>query len=330
MDNDKKILSPKIDVVFHMIFGEQEHEKITKGLIADIIGEKVETIKLNNNPYLWGKQAEDKLGIVDIRATINDRNPVDIEMQVINNQDIEKRVLFYWSKLYLKQLKRGEDYDSLNRCINIVFLDYELEKLKEMPIHTKWQILNTENGKTLLTEDLELHIIEVPKVYKKLKDKNIFNDPIIKWILFLEDPGGEEIREMAESDEEIKEAIETLEEISSDEEKERIAELREKYIRDRNAEMKTARNMGLKQGIEEGLKQGLEDGRKKGLEQGIKEGKKEGKKEGIKEGIKEGKEQGKKEKAIEIAKKMLKEKFPIETVIRVTGITKDEIEKNVL
>ena len=67
---------------------------------------------------------------------------------------------------------------------------------------------------------------------------------------------------MTESDEEIKEAIETLEEISSDEEKERIAELREKYIRDRNSEIKTARAMGLKQGLEEGREKGIKEGMK--------------------------------------------------------------------
>ena len=56
---------------------------------------------------------------------------------------------------------------------------------------------------------------------------------------------------MAEKEEEIKEAIETLEEISSDEEKERIAELRQKYIMDRKSEMRTAIEKGIKEGIKE-------------------------------------------------------------------------------
>ena len=36
MNQNVKILSPKLDVVFHMLFREQEHERITKGLIADV------------------------------------------------------------------------------------------------------------------------------------------------------------------------------------------------------------------------------------------------------------------------------------------------------
>lgn len=91
-------------------------------------------------------------------------------MQILDKHNIEKRILFYWSRLYLKQLKRGENYRKLNRSISIIFLDYEIEKLKELPIHTKWQIRNDKNGKTLLTEDLEIHIIEIPKINKMLEN----------------------------------------------------------------------------------------------------------------------------------------------------------------
>ncbi len=239
----KKILSPKLDIVFHMLFGEQRHERITKKLIEDVIGEKVETIQLEQTPYLWGEQVNDKVGIIDIRATINNKNPIDIEMQIADNKNIEKRLLFYWSKLYLKQLKEGEDYQELNRSISIIFLDYKIEKLKELPTHTKWQIKESKNGGTILTEDLEIHIIELPKIKEKLEEGSLK-----KWILFLEDPEGEETKKMAESEKEIKEAIETLEEISSDEAKERMAELRQKYIMDREAELETAEEKGIKKG----------------------------------------------------------------------------------
>ena len=114
--------------------------------------------------------------------------------------------MYYWSKLYLKQLNKGEDYKELNRSISIIFLDYKIEKLKELPIHTKWQIGNTEKGKEILTEDLEIHIIEIPKIAEKMEEGSLR-----KWILFLENPEGEETKKMAEKEEEIKEAIETLE-----------------------------------------------------------------------------------------------------------------------
>lgn len=285
----KKILSPKIDVVFHMLFGEQKHERITKKLIEDVIGEKVETIELEKTPYLWGQQVNDKVGIIDIRAKINNKNPIDIEMQIADERNIEKRILFYWSKLYLKQLKEGEKYKDLNRSISIIFLDYKIEKLEQLPIHTKWQIKESENGKTILTKDLEIHIIELPKIKEKIEEGSLK-----KWILFLENPEGEETKKMAEKEKEIKEAIETLEEISSDEAKERMAELRQKYIMDRAEELETAEEKGIKKGKEEGIKEGIEKGIK--------------------------------EEKIAIARRMKEKNIPINSIIGITELTREEIE----
>ena len=129
-----------------------------------------------------------------------------------------------------------------------------------------------------MTEDLEIHIIEIPKINRMLE-----NGKLKKWILFLENPEGEETKRMAEKEKEIKEAIETLEDISSDEAKERIAELRQKYIMDTKSQLRTAEEKGLEKGI--------------------------------------------KKRNIEIAKKMLQEDIAIETIIKITGLTKEEIEK---
>ena len=43
-----------------------------------------------------------------------------------------------------------------------------------------------------------------------------------------------------------------------------------------------------------------------------------------------GMQKGAKQKQIEIAKKMLEDKMDIETIIKITGLTKEEIEKLIL
>ena len=48
---------------------------------------------------------------------------------------------------------------------------------------------------------------------------------------------------------------------------------------------------------------------------------------GIEQGIKTGIEEGAKEEKIQIAKKMLKEKVSIEFIIKVTGLSKEEVEQ---
>ena len=101
MEKNIKILSPKIDIVFKMLFGEQKHENITKRLIEDIIEERGDKVELEQTPFLYGMQVNDKVGIIDIKAKINNKNPIDIEMQVLDKHNIEKRILFYWARLYL-------------------------------------------------------------------------------------------------------------------------------------------------------------------------------------------------------------------------------------
>ena len=56
-------------------------------------------------------------------------------------------------------------------------------------------------------------------------------------------------------------------------------------------------------------------------------GKKEGRKEGKIEGKKEGKIEGKLEEKIKIVTNMLKEKFNVEMIQKITGVDKEEIEK---
>ena len=102
--------------------------------------------------------------------------------------------------------------------------------------------------------------------------------------------------------EEIKKAKEQLDKISQDENERRLAELREKAVRDEMA----IRDSGIK----EGYKKGRKEGEKKGEEKGFIEGKKN----------------GAWEEKISIAKNMLKANIDKKTISEVTGLNIDEIE----
>ncbi len=76
---------------------------------------------------------------------------------------------------------------------------------------------------------------------------------------------------------------------------------------------------------EKAILEGIEEGKKTGLEQGIKQGVKEGIKEGIEQGIERGIEQGIGQGIKKVAKTMIENNFQIEDIIKITGLTKDEI-----
>ena len=149
--------------------------------------------------------------------------------------------------------------------------------------------------------------IELGK-FKKFQNSEKYKK-LDSWIKFIENS---EVVDM--SNKEIVKAKEVLEEISQDEHERYLAELREKYILDQNATEAAGYDKGLKVGHSEGLKEGLEKGHKQGLS------------DGLKQGIEKGIEQGKKENNLAIAKKMLEEKIPLETIIKITNLSKGDVE----
>ena len=308
-----KLLNIKTDYVFKRVFGYKGNEQITKNFLSCILGQKVSDIELEKNPILEKDLIDDKIGILDIKAEINKSTNVDIEMQIIDKKNSAKRILFYCSKLFIKSLKSGKDYNSLKKTISILIADYELDELKEVRKYlTKWNIREEDYSKIILTDAMEIYIIEIGK-FKKYKGTERYKE-LDSWIKFIENP---EVIDM--SNKEIVMAKKVLDEISQDEHERYLAEMREKYILDQNA----TEAAGYDKGLKEGIKQGIEEGHKKGIEEGIKEGHKKGIKEGIKEGHEKGVEEGKKE----IAKKMLEEKLDIELIEKVTNISKEDLKK---
>ena len=253
-----KLLDPKIDYVFKRIFGYIGNEEITKGLISSIIQKEISNIELDNNPILEKDLLDDKVGILDIRAKIENRINCNIEIQIVDRKNIEKRILYYWSKLYNMNIKAGKDYENLEKVIVILITDYEIDSLKEIKKYeTKWNIREEEYQKVILTEVMEFYIIEIPK-YEKYKEKTE-NEKLNKWIKFIKEPGGIEMGD----DKEIKKAKEVLEEISQDKRERYLAELREKYILDQKAIEDAGYDKGLREGMTQGIAQGKKEEKKK-------------------------------------------------------------------
>ena len=286
MSIKNELISPKLDIVFKMIFGEEGCEKITKDLIQCVLGEKIDSVNLSQTPKLTGDYTDDKYSEVDVIAVVNGNTKIDIEMQMNNKSYIIKRLLSYWAKLYNKQLKIGDDYSELTRSICIMFVNENIEMLKDLKAFTSWKIIEEKERTTVLTNDFQLCIIELSKAKKYGTNKEL-----AKWIEFLDNPNGENIRNMKNKDDAIDKAVKRLEEITANEELMAKIEARKKYYLDMN----TAKVVAKKEGYNEGLSKGRTEGRD--------------------------------EEKAEIAKEMLKSNIDIDTISKITKLSKQEIEK---
>ena len=258
---------PTNDYVFRKIFGQVGNEDITKSFINSILDTKIESVNLEGNTIMEKDLLDDKVGILDIKAKLDNEVLCDIEMQVLNHKDIDKRIMFYWSKLYSSNIKSGQNYNSLKKTISILIANFEMENLNEIPKgHTEWKIREKNFSKIVLTNVFELHIIELPKIKRLLKERNIHDEEkdLAKWIKFLTNP--EELGEldMCEN-EELKKAKEEFENIQNDEYEQRMAELRMKHIMD----TKAIEEYGYDKGLAEGKKQDKLEIAQKLLKKGI-------------------------------------------------------------
>lgn len=200
-----------------------------------------------------------------------------------------------WAKTYSKGIQKGEFYEELKRTISVIITDFEIKGLEGLEYCTKWKIIEEKERKIILTDVLEIVIIELPKIYRR-RDKK---DKLLEWTYFLDNPKSEEVEEIMKENEGIKKANEKLEEISDDEIMQRMAEWKADGIR-------------------------LEKGRQakqERLERRLKELEEE-KDLAHKEGI----EQGKREEVIEMVKALKREGLDISFIMKITGLSKEEIE----
>lgn len=303
----RKLLSPKLDVVFQALFGEVGNERITKKFLEAILDKELEEVDLSRNIVLRRENPGDKMGILDVLVRINQEEYCNVEMQMLEKNRLIERILYYWSRIYGKNLKESDDYVELKKTIGILIVNFEIKKLKKLGFHSKWKIIEERDRQLILTEHLELHIIEIPKIYKIEKKEE--GKELVKWLNFIENPESKKVGEYMKENEEMKEAKEKLEVMSEDEKMQILAELRLKAIRDEKAVERFGYNKGMEKGIEEGIEKGIE----KGIEQGIEQG--------IKQGIK----QGKKEERKIMAKKMKEKGIDIKTIQEITELAEEEI-----
>lgn len=268
-------LKPTNDFLFKKIFGETKNKDLLKDLLESILIDiQIDKVEINKDVSLERKMITDKLGILDVVATLNDKTKVNIEMQVKDYYNTVERSLFYGTGIYHENLKSGEDYIDIPKSISIWITNYNV--FKEGPFHEKAR-LKRDYENILLTDRLELHYIQLPKFKEKCKR---VSSKLEQWLTFIVNENMEAIN-MSEN-ENIKKAEQELEYLTGDEETKRLAYLREKAIRDEMAAMTKARREGM--------------------------------------------EEGEKVRARKDAKKMLDEGLDINIIIKVTELSKEEIE----
>lgn len=293
-------ISPKIDIAFKKIFGVEENKDLLISLINSIVSEQDQVADVTLlNPYNPKNFRQDKLSILDIKAKSIDGKMFNIEIQINDDADYDKRALYYWAKLYTEQLKNADDYSSLSKAIGIHILHFtsipDVEKY-----HNVFHITEKDSG-VMYFKDLELHTIELKKFAKDFKEE--LSDMVAKvkskldmWAAFLtrNDLLQADALPQKLNDAALKKAINVLDVMQFSPEEREAYDGHLKWLRMEASALKKAEEKGEARGVVKGIAKGIAKGRA--------------------------------EEKLEIARNLLKAGVETELITKITGLTKEDIK----
>ena len=305
-------ISPRVDLAFKKIFGVEENKDLLISLVNSIVSKEDQVADLTLlNPYNPKNFRQDKISILDIKARGIDGKRFNIEIQISDEADYDKRALYYWAKLYTEQLREGEDYSHLSKAIGIHILNFT-SILGAKNYHNVFHITEKDTGFAYF-KDLELHTIELTKF---TSPKEELSDIVSKiksaldiWMAFLTRhdllKADSLPRELDDPD--LKKALNVINVLNFNEEERELYEDHLKWLRIEANTLKKYKDEGIEAGIAIGEKRGIAIGKA--------------------EGIAIGEERGKTEEKIAIARNLLKAGLDIDIVSSSTGLTLEQLKK---
>ena len=173
----------KNDIAFRKIFGNEKKKIILISFLNAIMkleGENRIADVTIANPYQSPILPNFKATILDMRAKDLKGNTFIVEMQVVDVDGMDKRLLYYTSKEYSQQIESGEKYTELNPVIFIGIFDFPFSEGDYLSNHA---ICNVKTGERVI-KDMDFYFIELPKFKKQLHELNNVTD---KWIYFIKE-----------------------------------------------------------------------------------------------------------------------------------------------
>jgi len=162
---------PKTDFVFKRIFGTEVHKRLLIELLNALL-ELDDEHRIVDLKYLTPEQHvpvdELKLSLVDVKCFDQSGRHYVVEMQVLNVEGFEKRVVYNASKAYVTQLRTGEDYPQLDDVVGVTICDFLLwpEPPKNggppVPMLSRWRMQEQHGGARALGQ-VQYVFLELPK-----------------------------------------------------------------------------------------------------------------------------------------------------------------------
>lgn len=264
MIKENQKLKMKDDIMFKVFFSKKGNEEFLKELLNSILGEEVKIKRVIHDARLEQLARENKYGVLDLDVELENKEIVNVEMQLKNYNNIEERLTVYAGKKISEQLKPKQNYREIPKVILIAILDYEFIDLPEYLTDTIRVV--KKHREYELNNQVEYIYIELEKFRKQNPN---MKEKLNQWLAFLDMERGDLLEMAKKENKQIEKAIETYETLTGDEEVKRLAEVRLMAQMEENAALASARDRGERRGREQGKMDEKQQIAKKLLEQGM-------------------------------------------------------------
>jgi predicted transposase/invertase (TIGR01784 family) len=272
-----KRLNPLNDFAFQKAMGEPGDETQLLAFLNAILERtdkgNLKSVTILPNKDLPAEIVGAKSSKLDVLAELADGTKVNIEVQIKNYYNMEKRTLYYWSLKFTRDFKTGEDYANLSPVITINIIDFEYFKGIE-DFHTSFHLYEDQHKDVKLTDECEIHFLEMPKFRRLQRQGKIdLKNPLHRWLAYLDEHTPPEVvKEVVSMDTAISMVQSVMEKIQQSPEMMRSYEQYAKAASDWTSGINGAKREGRQEGRQEGRKeerQEIKDEAQNMLKQGM-------------------------------------------------------------
>ena len=189
------------------------------GFINAVLGrtgdDKFISVEILENKNFMAEIMSGKSCALDVRAQLQNGAMVNIEVQLRDQHNIDRRSLFYLSKEYVKKLNSGDDYILLPNVIAINIVNYNFPETSSF--HSTFHLREDTERDIILTDALEIHFINMVKYRKQGKGR--LDDPLCRWLAWFDKSSPPELlEEVVKMDVAIQNADKTMSLVTMSEE----------------------------------------------------------------------------------------------------------------
>ncbi len=193
------------DCMFHVVF--QKSQKALIGLCASLLHMHPEEIRAVEvlNPFEFKTLPTDKTFVLDLKVMLNDERILNFEVQVVDEKDWPERSLTYACRTF-DQLQKGQTYLDVKPVYHIGFLDYDIKEFTP-EFYATYKLLNEKNYE-LYSDKFILSVVNLNQIELATEEDRKYG--IDHWARLFKADTWEAIKQMAQENEYVSSAAETM------------------------------------------------------------------------------------------------------------------------